>query len=96
MSIDPVTAAFQAALDATDHVSLLLTAEQAGRGVDSSVAGNTAAVAICSAIGFPVANHNRHRVIFISLALTKLQELRFLCQGPSLAVPRGNYYAWHF
>jgi hypothetical protein len=95
MAVNPVLAAFQLQLDGTNPITLLLTAEAAGRAVDQSTAANAAAVAVATSLGYAPSNYDSSTgPALISMALTKLASLQYLCQGPSKAVPNGNYYSW--
>jgi hypothetical protein len=91
MSIDPVYTAFQLQLDSANPTSLLIVAEAAGRAADPSVAANAAAIAVGTSLGYPPLSYDSMtRQELISFALTKLQSLQPLTQGP----PKGNWYSW--
>jgi hypothetical protein len=97
MSTDAVYSAFQGQLDSTNAITLLLAAEAAGRASDPSVAAHAAAAAVAAAVGFPLGNYDSlMQQKLIGCVLTKLHSLQYLCQGPSQAVPSGNYYSWSY
>jgi hypothetical protein len=84
---------FQTALGSADPVALLLTAEAAGSAVDPSGAPRVAAVAVVNSLGFNLSNYDQSiQQAFIGFVLSQLASLRYLTNGPSLAVPRGNFY----
>jgi hypothetical protein len=89
--------AFQLNLESTNPIELLLVAEQAGAAADPSGAYRAAASAICTAISYPLENYDTSlQNLFISLVGTYMATLSYLTQGPSLAVPNGNWYNWSF
>jgi hypothetical protein len=59
VSLDPAIDAFEASLYSTNPVSLLLTAEAAGRAADPSIAPRVAAMAVVTSLGFMLANADR-------------------------------------
>jgi hypothetical protein len=96
MAASPVIAAFQLQLDSANPISLLLTAEAAGRAADQSQAANAAATAVAVSLGVTPSNYDSSTgPALISMALTKLFSWSYLCQGPSKATPSGNYYSWY-
>jgi hypothetical protein len=92
-----VIASFQQNLQGANPIELLLVAEAAGSATDQSGAFNAAAAAVAEYISYPLNNYdNSLQRLFISLVGTYMVTLRYLTQGPSLAVPNGNYYNWNF
>jgi hypothetical protein len=97
VSLDPAIDAFEASLYSTNPVSLLLTAEAAGRAADPSIAPRVAAMAVVTSLGFMLANYSSAvQQMLIELALTRLADLRPLTNGPSVTQPAGNFYSWHY
>jgi hypothetical protein len=84
----------QGALETTDPVQLLVWAEAGGYGVPASVAARAAAVNVALNLGYPVNSSDRE--IFVSIILTRLRNLSYLTQGPSLAQPKGQWYGWKY
>jgi hypothetical protein len=92
-----VIASFQQNLQGANPIELLLVAEAAGSATDQSGAFRAAAAAVAEYISYPLGNFDQSmQNLFISLVGTYMVTLRYLTQGPSLAVPNGNYYNWNF
>jgi hypothetical protein len=92
-----VIASFRQNLQGAKPIELLLVAEAAGSATDQSGAFSAAAAAVAEYISYPLNNYdNSLQRLFISLVGTYMVTLRYLTQGPSLAVPNGNYYNWNF
>jgi hypothetical protein len=90
-------------LQLANPIALLLAAEagayRAGLGyaqVSPDILVKGALVAVATSVGYnPLGYNGADAQNICSVVWSFMQGLRFLCQGPSLAVPNGNFYTFN-